>query len=77
MSASTRIVVKDSDGIAFDPASMPHSFTYDANGNMLTDTCVEQGAVVRQKTFTYVQINSLWLVSTESAWLNISETWQG
>jgi hypothetical protein len=77
MSASVRTVVKDANGIAFDPASLPHSFTYDSNGNMLTDTCVEQGAVIRQKTFTYAETNGVWLKQTESAWINATDTWQG
>lgn len=77
MSASVRIVVKDANGITFDPESMPHAYTYDTNGNRLTDTCFEQNAVVRQKTFTYVEVNSAWFVATESAWLNVTETWQG
>jgi len=77
MSASVRIVVKDANGITFDPNSLPHKYTYDANGNMLTDTCIEQGAVVRQKTFTYVEVNSVWLKASESAWVNATETWEG
>jgi hypothetical protein len=76
MSASTRIVVKDSNGITFDPASLPHSFTYDANANLLTDTCFEQGAVVRQKTFGYTQVGGVTLVESESAWENITSTWR-
>ena len=77
MSASIRIVVKDSNGITFDPNSLPHSFTYDENGNLLTDTCVEQGSVIRQKTFTWAEVNSVWLKQTESEWVNVTETWQG
>ena len=76
MAAGVRILVKDSAGIAFDLASCAHRFTYDANGNLLTDTCFEQGAVVRQKTFTYVQINDVWLIETESAWDNITQSWR-
>ena len=77
MSASVRIVVKDANGITFDPNSLPHQYTYDANGNMLTDTCIEQGAVVRQKTFTYTEVNTVWLKASESAWVNATETWEG
>ena len=77
MSASVRTVVKDANGITFDPASLPHAFTYDGNNNMLTDTCFEQSAVVRQKTFTYQEgANGVWLVATESAWVNVTETWR-
>ncbi|MGF6994657.1 hypothetical protein [Paraburkholderia sp. GAS32] len=78
MSASVRTVVKDANGITFDPSSLPHEFTYDANNNMLTDTCFEQSAVVRQKTFTYLEgANGVWLVKAESAWINVTETWRG
>lgn len=73
MSTSTRIVVKDNRGITFDPGSMPHQFTRDSNGNLLTDTCIEQGAIVRVKTFTYEEIGGAWYVQTESAWANQSE----
>lgn len=77
MSASVRTVVKDANGITFDPNSLPHSFSYDENGNLLTDTCVEQGAVIRQKTFTWVEVNSVWLKQPESAWINVTDTWLG
>jgi hypothetical protein len=76
MAQPVRIAVKDANGIAFDPASLPHAYSYDTNGNRLTDTCFEQGAVVRQKTFTYVQINDVWLIETESAWDNITQSWR-
>lgn len=75
MSASTRIVVEDSSGITFDPASLPHSFTYDAHGNLLTDTATESnGATVRVKTFTYVQVGTAYFVETESLWINESSS---
>ena len=77
MSSSVRIAVKDTSGITFDPASLPHAFTYDSNGNLLQDQCIEQGAIVRVKTFTYTEINSAWMVATESAWINVTENWQG
>jgi YD repeat-containing protein len=70
MSASVRSVVKDNLGQTFDPGSLPHSYTYDANANLLTDTCIEGGAIVRVKTFTYIEQNSIWLMVTESAWIN-------
>ncbi|NYH24700.1 hypothetical protein [Paraburkholderia bryophila] len=72
MSASTRIVVKDTDGITFDPTSLPHAYTYDTHGNMLTDTCIEAGSIVRVKTFTYEQIGEAWVVQSETAWVNQS-----
>jgi len=57
---------------------MPHAFTYDANNNLLTDTCFEQSAVVRQKTFTYQEgANGVWLKATESDWVNVTQTWRG
>ncbi|MBB5543349.1 hypothetical protein A8H39_10785 [Paraburkholderia fungorum] len=78
MSANVRVVVKDANGITFDPTSLPHSFTYDANNNMLTDTCFEQGAVVRQKIYTWEEgANGVWLKGTESAWINVNEGWRG
>jgi hypothetical protein len=70
MASPVRVVIKDNEGKPFDPDSLPHSYTYDDNGNLLTDTCVEQGAIIRVKTYTYVEVNSSWLVSTESAWVN-------
>lgn len=71
MSASVRVVVKDNLNQTFDPGSLPHSYTYDANNNLLTDTCAEQGAIVRVKTYTYVAgAGNTWLVETESAWIN-------
>lgn len=77
MSASVRTVIKDSNGITFDPTALPHQYTYDSNGNMLTDTCIEQGSIVRVKTFTYVEVNSIWLKASESAWENVAESWRG
>ena len=78
MPQSVRTVVKDANGITFDPASLPHEFTYDVNNNMLTDTCFEQSAVVRQKTFTYQEgANGVWLKTIESARLTVTETWRG
>lgn len=73
MAAPMRVVIKDNEGKPFDPASLPHSYTYDVNGNKLTDTCIEQGAIVRVKTYTYVSVASAWHVATESAWVNQSE----
>lgn len=78
MSASIRVVVKDANGITFDPTSLAHQYRYDTNGNMLTDTCIEQRAIVRQKTYTYEQIGESWLVQTESAWIVLdAEAWAG
>jgi hypothetical protein len=68
MANPVRLVVKDSNGVAFDPASLPHSYTYDTYGNMLTDTCVESSAIVRVKTYTYTGANNS-LVASESAWM--------
>ncbi|MFM0165742.1 hypothetical protein PQR39_35600 [Paraburkholderia sediminicola] len=73
MASPVRVVIKDNEGKPFDPDSLPHAYTYDANGNKLTDTCIEQGAIVRVKTYTYVQVGTAWLVETESAWVNASE----
>ena len=73
MAASVRTVVKDSNGITFDPASLPHTFTRDANGNMLTDTCIEQGAIVRVKTYGgWTLYGAQWFHLTESEWVNES-----
>lgn len=68
MTARINTVVLDSKGVGFDPASLPHSYTYDANGNMLTDTCVD-GATTRVKTYTYTQVASAWKVATVSGWV--------
>ncbi len=76
MAAGIRSLVKDDRGITFDPASLPHSFAYDTNGNMLTDTCIEQGSIVRVKTFTYAQVNGMWLMQTESVWVNETENFR-
>ena len=43
------------------------AYTYDANGNQLTDTCIESGVIVRVKTYTYTE--AVWLVASESAWM--------
>jgi hypothetical protein len=78
MGTATRIVVKDSQGIEFEPGALAHQYEYNANNNMLTDTCFEQSAVARQKTFTYQEgANGVWLVATESALQNVTETWRG
>ena len=69
MASATRIVVKDSSGITFDPSSLPHQYTRDTAGNMLTDTCTEAGSIVRVKTYTYEEIGGAWCVQTESAWV--------
>jgi hypothetical protein len=75
MSASIRIVVKDNLGITFDPASLPHTYTRDENGNMLTDTCIEGGAIVRVKTYGgWTQYGAQWFNLTESAWINQAQT---
>lgn len=70
MASPMRLVVKDNMGKPFEPSALPHAYTYDANGNMLTDTCTEQGAIIRVKTYTYVEVGTAWHVSTESAWVN-------
>jgi hypothetical protein len=77
MSVGVRILVKDSAGISFDPASCAHQFSHDANANVLTDTCFEQGAIVRVKTFTYNEIGAVWVVATETQWINVTDSWQG
>lgn len=73
MAAHIQTVIKDNLGKQFDPNSLPHSYTYDANGNRLTDTCVEAGSITRVKTYTYVQSGTVWVVQTESAWINENE----
>lgn len=73
MAAPMRLVIKDNLGKPFEPASLPHAYTYDTNGNKLTDTCTEQGAIIRVKTFTYAEVGTTWLVQTESAWVNMTE----
>lgn len=69
MANAVRIVVKDNLGKTFDPASCAHQYKYDENNNMSVDTCIEQGAIIRQKTYTYVEVGTAWLVATESAWV--------
>ena len=69
MANAVCIVVKDNLGQTFDPASLPHSYEYDANGNLLQDQCIEQSAIIRQKTYTYVEVGTAWLVASESAWV--------
>ncbi|WP_175787456.1 hypothetical protein [Burkholderia anthina] len=68
MTARINPVVLDSKGVGFDPAALPHAYTYDVNGNMLTDTCID-GATTRVKTYTYEQVASVWKVATVSAWV--------
>ncbi|WP_176058144.1 hypothetical protein [Paraburkholderia sp. BCC1876] len=75
MSAGVRVVVKDNLNQTFDPSSCSHALTYDAHGNLLTDTATESnGATVRVKTFTYVQVGTAYFVETESLWINESSS---
>jgi len=70
MAARIVEVITDNLGKPFDPRSLPGSFAYDDNGNLLTETRVEAGSIVRVKSYTYVEINSKWLVERESSWIN-------
>ena len=69
MAEGVRLLVKDANGVTFEPGALPHQYTRDANGNMLTDTCIEAGSIVRVKTYTYEEIGSGWYVQTESQWV--------
>jgi len=78
MAEGVRILVKDANGVTFEPGALPHQYTYDANNNVLSDTCFEQSAVVRQKTYTWEEgANGVWLKATESNWVNVTQTWRG
>jgi hypothetical protein len=77
MSQAVRHAVKDSQGIEFEPGACDHQFSYDSNGNLLVDTAIESGAIVRQKTRTFTQINGAWFAATESQWVNVTKTWRG
>jgi hypothetical protein len=78
MAEGVRLLAKDANGVTFESGALPHQYMYDANNNMLTDTCFEQGAVVRQKMYTWEEgANGVWLKGTESAWINVTEGWRG
>jgi YD repeat-containing protein len=77
MAEGVRLSVKDANGVTFEPGACDHQFSYDANGNLLVDTAIENGAIVRQKARTFTQINGTWFAATESRWINVTETWQG
>ena len=76
MASETRIAVKDSNGTTFEPAACDHQFSYDSNGNLLVDTAIENGAIVRQKTRTFTQINGAWFAATESRWVNVTQAFR-
>lgn len=57
-------ITYDSQGAVFSPSSGSHTYGYDANGNMITDTCTI-GSVVRVKTFTWTSGN----MTAESKWV--------
>ena len=68
MSARIQTVVVDNLGKSFDPESASHAFAYDGQGNLLTDACLLEN-VTRVKTFTYIEVNSVYVVATESRWI--------
>lgn len=59
MAAKARILekyveyVEDSAGNAFSPASGAQSYTYNANGDVATITCVGLDGITRVRTLTY------------------------
>ena len=62
-------VVCDSSGqYMFDPSSWGHSYAYDANNNLQTDT-ITNGVLTFVKTYAWVNSNNSWLCETESAWV--------
>lgn len=46
-------VVADNLGVLFSPASCAHTYTYNSDGNLQTDTCVDLYSRTRVQTFTY------------------------
>ncbi|MFM0647030.1 hypothetical protein PQR14_22120 [Paraburkholderia bryophila] len=70
MAAHIQTVIKDDLGKQFDPASLPHVYTYDENGNLETDSAIEAGSIVRTKTYSgWQQHGTLWLPGAQSAWV--------
>jgi hypothetical protein len=69
MTARIQTVIADSAGVSFDPESLSHKITYDANGCMLTDTCVDASGLTRVKTYTYVEINTAFFIASETRWI--------
>lgn len=61
-----------SSGLYLDPDVLAHAYTYDANGNVSTDT-VTRGASSWRRTLTWVQVtvsgSSVWKPSTDSGWV--------
>lgn len=61
-------LVADSAGNVFSPDSCSHAYTYDANGNIATDTAIDNEAVTRTKTYTFdansrLTAQSKWIVA--------------
>ncbi len=48
----------------FDTDALPHAYTYNTSGNVLTDTCTN-GTNTWVKTYTYTGSN----LTSESAWV--------
>lgn len=55
-------VIVDNRGVLFSPRSCNHSYTYDANGNLQTDSCTDIYSITRVQTYTFVN-NALTTVS--------------
>lgn len=58
------IVLDSTRQISFDPDSLPHTYTYNGDGTLATDS-VTFGAAVFVKTYTYTSGK----VTGESAWV--------
>jgi YD repeat-containing protein len=69
MTARIQTMITDASGVSFDPESLAHAYTYDANGNMLTDTCVDGSGLTRVKTYTYTEINTAFFIASETRWI--------
>jgi hypothetical protein len=65
MTARIQTMIVDSSGVSFDPDSLPHTYAYNEDGTLASDTCVESSGLERVKTYTY----DAGMLTGESGWV--------